>query len=91
MALNRKGPMMVLACWQTPAAIRHAGVDLITALLRRGHVKNAAHVAEAMVVAPSTAAANGRAGQPAHLTPMAFESGHSLGAGAAARGGWCDG
>jgi hypothetical protein len=23
--LNRKGPLMVLACWQTPAAIRHAG------------------------------------------------------------------
>ncbi|WP_233599686.1 IS110 family transposase [Micromonospora sp. M71_S20] len=49
--LNRKGPMMVLACWQTPAAIRHAGVDRITALLRRGHVKNAAQVAEAMVAA----------------------------------------
>ncbi|MEV0809644.1 IS110 family transposase [Micromonospora sp. NPDC050200] len=49
--LNRKGPMMVLACWQTPAAIRHAGVDRITALLRRGHVKNAVQVAEAMVAA----------------------------------------
>ncbi|WP_041784081.1 hypothetical protein [Micromonospora sp. L5] len=32
-------------------AIRHAGVDRITALLRRGHVKNAVHVAEAMVAA----------------------------------------
>ncbi|TWJ24242.1 hypothetical protein JD76_04391 [Micromonospora endolithica] len=42
---------MVLACWQTPAAIRHAGVDRITALLRRGHVKNAVQVAEAMVAA----------------------------------------
>ncbi|MFI5835398.1 hypothetical protein ACIA5A_17160 [Micromonospora sp. NPDC051300] len=41
----------VLACWQTPAAIRHAGVDRITALLRRGHVKNAVQVAEAMVAA----------------------------------------
>jgi transposase len=49
--LNRKGPMMVLACWQTPAAIRHAGADRITALLRRGHVKNAVQVAEAMVAA----------------------------------------
>ncbi|MFI7517737.1 IS110 family transposase [Micromonospora echinofusca] len=49
--LNRKAPMMVLACWQTPAAIRHAGVDRITALLRRGHVKNAVQVAEAMVAA----------------------------------------
>ncbi|SCL17653.1 IS110 family transposase [Micromonospora inyonensis] len=49
--LNRKGPMMVLACWQTPAAIRHVGVDRITALLRRGHVKNAVQVAEAMVAA----------------------------------------
>jgi hypothetical protein len=46
--LNRKAPMMVLACWQTPAAIRHAGVDRITTLLRRGHVKNAIQVAEAM-------------------------------------------
>ncbi|WP_245724670.1 hypothetical protein [Micromonospora citrea] len=44
--LNRKGP---IACWQTPAAIRHAGVDRITALLRRGHVINAVPVAEAMV------------------------------------------
>jgi transposase len=34
-----------------PAAIRHAGVDRITALLRRGHVKNAVQVAEAMVAA----------------------------------------
>ncbi|GIJ30591.1 hypothetical protein Vqi01_57530 [Micromonospora qiuiae] len=42
---------MVLACWQTPAAIRHAGVDRITALLRRGHVKNAIQVAEAMAAA----------------------------------------
>ncbi|MFV2103174.1 IS110 family transposase [Micromonospora sp. LOL_024] len=49
--LNRKGPMMVLACWQTPAAIRHAGVDRITALLRRGHVRNATEVADAMVAA----------------------------------------
>ncbi|ADL44198.1 IS1110 transposase [Micromonospora aurantiaca ATCC 27029] len=32
-------------------AIRHAGVDRIAALLRRGHVKNAVHVAEAMVAA----------------------------------------
>ena len=51
MDLDRKGPMMVLACWQTPSAIRHAGVDRITALLRRGHVKNAVQVAEAMVAA----------------------------------------
>ncbi|MEH0984711.1 hypothetical protein V6U79_20445 [Micromonospora sp. CPCC 205556] len=43
--------MMVLACWQTPAAIRHAGFDRITALLRRGHVKNAVPVAEALVAA----------------------------------------
>lgn len=43
--------MMVLACWQTPAAIRHVGVDRITALLRRGHVKNTMQVAEALVAA----------------------------------------
>ncbi|MEV6514931.1 IS110 family transposase [Micromonospora chalcea] len=49
--LNRKAPMVVLACWQTPAAIRHAGVDRITALLRRSHVKNATQAAEAMVTA----------------------------------------
>ncbi len=48
---NRKGPVMVLACWQTPAAIRHAGVDRIEALLRRGHVSNAPVVADAMVTA----------------------------------------
>jgi hypothetical protein len=49
--LNRKGPMMVLACWQTPAAIRHASVNRIEALLRRGFVRNAAEVATAMVAA----------------------------------------
>ncbi|WP_239098741.1 hypothetical protein [Micromonospora qiuiae] len=49
--LNPRGSTMVLACWQTPAAIRHAGVDRITALLRRGHVKNAIQVAEAMAAA----------------------------------------
>jgi transposase IS116/IS110/IS902 family protein len=49
--LNRKGPMMVLACWQTPAAIRHAGVGRIEALLRRGFVRNAAELAAAMVAA----------------------------------------
>jgi hypothetical protein len=27
---------MVLACWQTAAAIRHPGVDRIEALLHRG-------------------------------------------------------
>jgi hypothetical protein len=43
--------MMVLACWQTPTAIRHVGVDRITALLRRGHVRNATEVADAMVAA----------------------------------------
>ncbi|MEU4772482.1 transposase [Micromonospora sp. NPDC023644] len=50
--------MMVLACWQTPAAIRHAGVDRITALLRRGHVKNAIQVVEAMVAAARQQAVN---------------------------------
>jgi len=49
--LNRKGPLMVLACWQTPAAIRHAGAHRIEALLRRGFVRNAAEVADAMVTA----------------------------------------
>ncbi|OHX04431.1 hypothetical protein [Micromonospora sp. WMMB235] len=39
-------------------AIRHAGVDPITALLRRDHVKNAVHVAEAMVAAARQQTAN---------------------------------
>jgi hypothetical protein len=42
---------MVLACWQTPAGIRHAGIDRIAKLLRRGKVRNAAEVAEAMLAA----------------------------------------
>lgn len=49
--LNRRGPLMVLACWQTPAGIRHAGADRITKLLRRGKVRNAVEVAEAMLAA----------------------------------------
>jgi transposase len=43
--------MMVLAGWPTPAAIRRAGADRIEALLRRGSVRNAAHVAEAFTTA----------------------------------------
>ncbi|GAB3946923.1 IS110 family transposase [Micromonospora vulcania] len=49
--LNRKGPLMVLARWRTPEAIRRTGPDRITALLRRGHVRNATDVADAMVSA----------------------------------------
>jgi transposase len=49
--LNRRGPLMVLACWQTPAGIRYAGVDRIAKLLRRGKIRNAVEVAEAMLAA----------------------------------------
>ncbi|WP_410814917.1 IS110 family transposase [Micromonospora sp. 067-2] len=49
--LNRKGPLMVLARWRAPEAIRRAGVERISALLRRGHVRNATDVADAMVAA----------------------------------------
>ncbi|MGW0215604.1 IS110 family transposase [Micromonospora chokoriensis] len=51
MNLNRKGPMLVLTRWRTPAAIKRAGVEPITALLRRGHVPHAAAVADALVAA----------------------------------------
>lgn len=49
--LTRQGPIMVLACWQTPAAIRAAGAHRIETLLRRGRIRNAAEVAEHMLAA----------------------------------------
>jgi transposase len=49
--INRKGPLMVLGCWQTPADIRHASADRMTKLMRRGKVRNAGEVAETMVAA----------------------------------------
>jgi transposase len=51
--LNRRGPLMVLACWQTPAGIRNAGGDRLAKLLRRGKVRNAVEVAETMLTAAS--------------------------------------
>lgn len=50
-SVNRKGPLMVLACWQTPADIRHAGADRMIKLMRRGKIRNSVEVAEAMLAA----------------------------------------
>ncbi|GAB1644173.1 IS110 family transposase [Krasilnikovia sp. MM14-A1259] len=43
--LKRRGPVLALAQWQTPAAIRQAGTATITALLRRAGIPNAAALA----------------------------------------------
>jgi hypothetical protein len=49
--LTRKGPLLALVYWQTPAAITAAGVERIEALLRGGRIRNAAAVAGALVTA----------------------------------------
>ena len=46
--LKRRGPVLALAQWQTPAAIRHAGTDAIAALLRRANIPNAAILADTL-------------------------------------------
>ncbi|WP_412743815.1 IS110 family transposase [Krasilnikovia sp. MM14-A1004] len=46
--LKRRGPLLALAQWQTPAAIRHAGPDTITALLHRAGIPNAAVLADTL-------------------------------------------
>jgi transposase len=49
--LTRKGPLLALTYWQTPAAITAAGADRIEALLRRCRIRNATAVADALVAA----------------------------------------
>lgn len=49
--LTLKGPVRLLARWQTPAAIRHAGATRITAELRAHRITNAAALAQAAVTA----------------------------------------
>jgi transposase len=51
--LKRRGPILALAQWQTPAAIRHTGTDTITDLLRRANIPHAAALAETLHTAAS--------------------------------------
>jgi transposase len=52
--LTLQGPVYVLAQWQTPAAIRRAGVARIHAMLRPHRVTNASALAQAVVAAART-------------------------------------
>jgi transposase len=49
--LKRRGPILALAQWQTPAAIRHAGTTTITDLLRRANIPSAAALADTLYTA----------------------------------------
>lgn len=49
--LTLRGPLHILAHWQTPAALRRAGPEQIHALLRQYKVNNGRHLTAAVITA----------------------------------------
>ncbi|MGW4125445.1 IS110 family transposase [Nocardia sp. NPDC004711] len=54
LTLGNRGPLMLLTKYQTPAAVREAGIDQIIAWLRKHGVRSAAALAAAVVHAADT-------------------------------------